>query len=245
MYTIYFPSTLYEDFINVHPNLNVLDYLYSNDLDENVINDNLSQLSPIEKECFYGCLSHDNYPLTFRSLAEELSNNTKKNISRYLTQSILLRLEEMNLLYFIDRFDVKTDSVIGGRLVYPIDNRFYLSKNPQDRDLRKFMTSAMIAKLFYDNWKVQKGIYVSQRNGRQFVRNTDAGFVVSREEQKFIVFIADYLNEDVLTTVKFVPSNIQKVVFTLDLIGEIQFEDGVIYYSYEKLLKEGLKIYGK
>lgn len=245
LYSIYFPSTLYEDYLSEYPNGNVIKYLAGNNLDSDVITLNLQQLNKEEKMCLRLSLQYYNTPLTYRTLASEMSKRIKKDFSRYYAQMIFSRFEEMNILYLIERFDIKRNKIISGKLVYPIDNRFYDFFN-YNKDLNKFMTSAFIAKMFYDNWNIQKGIYVSQRDGKTFNGNTDAGFIVKKEDQTFILFITEYINGEVIKKAKLAPTNLPKIIVTLDIIGDIQRDnDGLIYYSYEKLLKEGLKIYDK
>lgn len=246
MYTVHYPSTLYEDYILQKSDGSVIDYLVNNTFDSDVITLNLNLLSDIEKKCLKISLQHDNEPLTYRTLAAEVSKQTGLDFSRYHAQTIFSHFVEMNILYLIDRFDIKRNKVIGGKLVFPIDTRFYGDKKTKIKSLNKYMTAAMISKMFYDNWNVQKCIYISQRDKRTFDGNTDGGFLIKKDEQSFIVFVSDFIDDAVIKKAKLTPSLLPKIILTLDLIGDMQFgSDGIIYYSYEKFLKEGINIYGK
>lgn len=242
--SFYFPSTLYEDYINIYPNKNVRDFLYKNDLDKDVISKNLSQLNENEIICLNMALNHDYEPLTYRSLAKEISEKNK-TFSNYLAQEAINHIDEMGVMYLIDRFDIKRNKIVAGKLVYPIDNRFYNYFNFVN-DFNKRMISSAITKLLYDGWSIQKGIYtyISQRNKKTFNNNTDAGFIVRKNNQTFILFITETIDEKTLNKVKLTPSLLPKIMVSLDVIDRIQFDsNGLIHYSFAELLKDGLKIY--
>ena len=244
IFTIYFPSTLYEDYIVTYPNKTVIDYLIHNDLDLDVINRNIGTFSPIEKTCFDVILNHYLEPLTYRYLAKEVSERLKINFSPYHAQIMFLKFLRLNLFYLIDRFDIKRNVIVGGKIVFPIDTRFYRDSIFKSEDLSKYMTAAMIAKLFYDNWEVKKCIYISQRHGKTFNGNTDGGFLVRKNNQTFLVFVSDNITQEVLDKARLTPSMLPKIILTMDSMGNIQRDnDGIIYYSYEYFLREGITLY--
>lgn len=244
LFNIYYPSTLYEDYLGNDDNGNVIDFLFNNKLNSEVIDLNMKLLDKQTKKCLQIVLNYHNKPLTYRQLAEDMSKNSQSKTSRYLAQQYFSTLDEKSILYLIERFDIKRCQRINGKFVYPIDTRFYFETKRDDETICKFMTAAFISRLFYDNWFIQKATYVSQRNNRTFCGDTDAGFLVKKNDKSFLIFISNNISDDVVLKAKLVPSDIQKIIITLDVIGDIQFgNDGIIFYSYEKLLKEGLLIY--
>ena len=239
-----FPSTLYEDYMHTYKNKSIVDFLFNNDLNKEVISSNLQRLTRKEKACLDICLDYNDTPLTFRSFAKKISERMGINFSRYHAQNIFAFFESLHILQVLDRYDLKKKKIIEGKIIYPIDTRFYESAS-KNKNIKKYMTTAIIAKLFYDGFEVKKSCY-SLQNKNDFKANVDGGFLIKKDGISINVFIMPSIDEDNIDKIHRVPYSVQKVIITPDVISDIHFsEDGLIYYSCETLLKEGLKIYAR
>ncbi len=244
--TSHFPSTLYTDYLKKHPNSDAFGFLTCNDLDEDVVAKNLETLNRLETACLAAILRHDAKPLTECGLAKEISKKTKKPFSWYRSKAVIERIEGLGICYFIERWDIKQKRAISGKVVFPIDGRYYkiVARGKKKTDL--CVASALIAKLLYDRWDVKKAIYESQRNRKTYCRDTDAGFLVKKNGWSFLLFPGESLADDLVEKARLAPSSLPKVIVSLDALGGVRYgDDGLIYYSLETLLKEGLRIYGE
>ena len=52
--------------------------------------------------------------------------------------------------------------------------------------------------------------------------------------------------DELVEKARLAPSSLPKIIVTFDSFGGVDYgDDGLIYYSFDTLLKEGLRIYGK
>ena len=243
--TVHFPSTLYEDYLKEHPDSDVFNFLACNDLDSDVVTKNLKVLNQLETTCLATMIQLGGAPLTERGLAKEISEKTKQRFSWYRSKAVVEKIEGLGICYFIDRWDIKQKKAISGKVVFPVDGRYYKigSRGKKKTDL--CMVSVLIAKLLYDHWDVKKAIYESQRK-KTYCRDTDAGFLVKKNGWSFLLFSGESLSDDLVEKARLAPSSLPKIIVSLDALGGVRYgDDGLIYYSFETLLKEGLRIYGE
>lgn len=260
IYSIYFPSTLYPDYLNKHENGNVTKFLFQNDLDEDVIDCANRYLTKNQKTLLNTILNsyEVNEPITLRNLHYKVSKISKNNYSRYQVDKDYLELKVRQIIYELGRFDIHENRLItSGPTVFPIDTRFYRAFNNQyqrivnyDKDINKYSNAAVVSRLFYDDWKVFKAVYPRQErkenNYREYIRNSDAGFLISKENMRFLLFVEPWLNDEIMLKIERVETKLPIIVVTFDAVGGFSFKsDGITYCSLDYFLKEGLNKYVK
>ena len=243
--TFHFPSTLYGDYLKEHPGSSVFTFLTHNDLDSDVVKENLKSLNESEIVCLRATLRYETKPLSERSLAKEVSKKTKTKFSWYRANAFLKKIEGLGICYALDRYDIKRKQSVSGQVFLPIDNRYYKIVGGERKRKELYMAPALVGRLLYDRWDVKKAIYESQRNNKEYCRNTDAGFLVKKNGWSFLLFLGESPTDELVEKAKLVPSALPKIIVAFDPFGGVDCdEDGIIYYSFETLLKEGLRIYG-
>lgn len=243
--TYSFPSTLYGDYLKEHPKGSAFDFLAHNDLDFGIVKENLKSLNESEIACLRAALRYELEPLSERSLAKEVSKRTKTKFSWYRANAFFKKIEGLGICYSLDRYDIKKKRIVSGKVFLPIDNRYYKIVGGERKRKELYMAPALVGRLLYDGWDVRKAIYESQRNHKEYCRNTDAGFLVRKNGWSFLLFLGKSPTDDLVEKASLVPSSLTKVIVTIDPYGKVHCDrDGIIYYPFETLLKEGMRIYG-
>lgn len=249
---IYYPSTLYPDYLEVHNDGSVLNFLFKNDLNADVIKDTKKTLSDREWTLFQTIIDYrsDAKPISINVLKKEIERKHHLIYSRYEIDTGFIEFKRREIIYVLYRYDIKNNKVINyGPVVYPIDTRFYKSTN-LDKDLYKFANAAAVSRLFYDDWKVFKAIYTSQPrtngNNRDYIRNNDAGYLITKQNKRIILFVEPFLSDEILSKIKSVPTKFPTYVITMDAVGSYETNiDGLTYCSLDYFLKEGLNDYAR
>lgn len=241
VFSIFYPSTTYDDFIEAYGN-DVNKYLFNHDLDSQIF-ENIKMLHFDEANVYKKLLTCFLTPATNRLISKKLHNE----ISEYEVDKIYKNLKNKFLFYALNRMDIKKNEIVrSGKLIYPIDTRFYyyFDNNNYRRNYKKYLLASVVAKLFYENYKVYKAIFSFQRKNegiRKFVRNGDAGFLAIKNGFRFLLFVEPNLDDNLIDNIKKVPSNLPKYIVTFDQHGRPEMdENGLFFCSVDYFLLKGI-----
>ena len=240
----FFPPTLYVDYLEAHPDFNVVNFLLGDGLDNSLVEANLKNLNRLDLMVLRAALSCGYKPVSERGLADRASKEFGKACSRFKIRSSISKLNELGILFSLNRYDVKKKEIKQGKIVFPIDSRFYKILGRKGKELNRLMIPALIAKLLYDGWDVKKAVYESWRAGKKYCSDDDAGFLIEKNGWSFLLFAGETMTPELDEKARLVPSLLPRIIVTCDALGNAQYDkDGLIHYSFEILLLKGLRIY--
>lgn len=242
IFSIFYPSTTYDEYV-VSNGKNLNGFLIDNNMNSGIL-ENIKYMHSNQLAIYKKLITHFNQPATIHSMSLKLKNE----FSEYEINNVYKELRRKFMFYELDRYDIKRNEVIStGKLIYPIDTRFYyLFDNKSYKiNYKKYFLAASVARLFYDDYKVFKAIYVTQKSsvesGRSFERNTDGGLLAIKGDTRYLLFIEPSLNDEIINNIRKVPTNLPKYIVSLDAHSGPKMDmDGLFYCSIEYFLEKGL-----